>query len=445
MLLASVTSRCSISQSLKRISRPWAVASVAILTLTALGQQEAWFGLAERLLALCVISWVIAAAYVCSGHRPARRCRLVRQAGESRGQQQTGGTVRSSHMTAMSPVPRDLWSQALKSSPEALAFHTPEWLSCICAGGAYEDASLAYETVDDRMLILPLVRRRWLPTPLTTEASPPYGWGSVGPISTDPIRREDLEAILLDLARRGVLRVTVRPNPLAERGAAPPTPRTVLVPLRAFVLDLEGGYEHVWTRRFKPDVRTRVRKAARRDMVVESDSEGRLVPVFHDLYLKSVDRWAHQGEIPSWLLRPYLRHHESRRKFEVVGRTMQEACRIWVARVDGKPAAAIIVLTLGANAYYWRGAMDKDLAGPTRANYLLQARAIAQACHDGCRWYQMGETGFGEGLARFKAGFGAAPHDYVEYRIERLPLTDVRNRLRDAARRATLSRARMLG
>src|SRR5438309_11267143 len=158
-----------------------------------------------------------------------------------------GNIVRSPRMTMVSPAPRDVWSYILKSSPEALAFHTPEWLDCICAGGAYEDASLAYETLDDRTLILPLVRRKWLPTPLTTEASPPYGWGSAGPISTELVRQEDLEAILLDLAQRGALRVTVRPNPLTEQGAVPPTPRTVLVPLRAFVLDLEGGYEHVWT------------------------------------------------------------------------------------------------------------------------------------------------------------------------------------------------------
>ncbi|HMC08994.1 MAG TPA: GNAT family N-acetyltransferase, partial [Actinomycetota bacterium] len=275
-------------------------------------------------------------------------------------------------------------------------------------------------------------------TPLTTEASPPYGWGSAGPISTELVRKEDLEAILLDLAQRGALRVTVRPNPLTEHPEAPPTPGTVLVPLRAFVLDLEGDYEHVWTRRFKPYVRTRVRRAEREGVLIESDSEGLLVPVFYDLYLKSVDRWARRGEIPFWLLRSYLRHHESRRKFEVVGRTMREACRTWVARVDGKPAATIVVLTFGANAYYWRGAMDKDLASPTRANYLLHALAIAQACRDGCRYYQMGETGFGAGLAQFKAGFGAEPREYVEYRIERLPLTIVRNRLRDAASLATV-------
>jgi len=86
-----------------------------------------------------------------------------------------GGTLRSARLNVVSPAPRELWSQVIKSSPEALAFHTPEWLDCICATGVYEDASLAYETVDDRRFILPLVRRKWLPTPLTTEASPPYG------------------------------------------------------------------------------------------------------------------------------------------------------------------------------------------------------------------------------------------------------------------------------
>ena len=181
--------------------------------------------------------------------------------------------------------------------------------------------------------------------------------------------------------------------------------------------------------------------------VAESDSEGQLVSVFYDLYLKSIDRWARQGEIPFWLLRAYLRHHESRRKFEIVAKTMRDACRIWVAWVDGKPAASIIVLTFGANAYYWRGAMDKELASPTRANYLLHARAIAQACRDGCRYYQMGETGFDPGLAQFKASFGAHPRtrDYAEYRIERLPITTVRNRLRDVASLAGTSGSRIRG
>jgi len=60
LLVACARSRCRVKDSLRRISRPWAAASIAVLTLAARAQQEAWFGLTERLLALCVVSWLIA-------------------------------------------------------------------------------------------------------------------------------------------------------------------------------------------------------------------------------------------------------------------------------------------------------------------------------------------------------------------------------------------------
>ncbi len=60
LLVACARSRCRAKDALRRISRPWAAASIAVLTLAARAQQEVWFGLAERLLALCVVSWLIA-------------------------------------------------------------------------------------------------------------------------------------------------------------------------------------------------------------------------------------------------------------------------------------------------------------------------------------------------------------------------------------------------
>ncbi len=60
LLVACARSGCRVKGSLQRISRPWAAASIAVLTLAARAQHEAWFGLAERLLALCVVSWLIA-------------------------------------------------------------------------------------------------------------------------------------------------------------------------------------------------------------------------------------------------------------------------------------------------------------------------------------------------------------------------------------------------
>jgi lipid II:glycine glycyltransferase (peptidoglycan interpeptide bridge formation enzyme) len=78
--------------------------------------------------------------------------------------------------------------------------------------------------------------------------------------------------------------------------------------------------------------------------------------------------------------------------------------------------------------------MDPQLAGPTRANYLLHRLAIEDACAAGCRRYHMGETGSAAGLAQFKTRFGAGAHPYAEYSFERLPVTSIDQGLRRAAK-----------
>jgi hypothetical protein len=79
--------------------------------------------------------------------------------------------------------------------------------------------------------------------------------------------------------------------------------------------------------------------------------------------------------------------------------------------------------------------MDVELAGPTRANYLLHRLAIEDACRAGCRTYHMGETGGSSSLAQFKEALGARPHEYAEYVAEALPLTSIDRGLRTAAKR----------
>jgi hypothetical protein len=114
---------------------------------------------------------------------------------------------------------------------------------------------------------------------------------------------------------------------------------------------------------------------------------------------------------------------------------LRDACRISVAWTpEGEPAAAILVLQ-GRNAHYTRGMMNKDLAGPTRANYLLHKIAIEDACTAGCRHYHMGESGPSSSLAQFKTRFGASPHPYAEYHLERLPITALDQRARGVVKR----------
>lgn len=330
--------------------------------------------------------------------------------------------VSSRRSRVISPVPRDIWREVLDADPLALVDQSPEWMDVICSIGDYEDASRLYE-LDGIRMVLPMVRRSGLPLMFNDESSFPPGWGIGGLLSTRPPEVEELELVMMDLAQQPGMRKTIRPDPLKGRLWANAVPKgTITQPRLAHVLDLEGGFEKVWSQRFNSLTRRNIRKAENSNLVVECDSSGKLVPVFYNLFMQSIDRWAAKQHEPAALARWRARQRDPIKKIEAISQVLGPRHHIWVAWSEGEPAAAILVLQ-GKNAHYTRGAMNKKLAGPTRANDLLHKMAIEQACLAGCRYYHMGETGESESLARYKARFGAEPVRYAQYVIERLPLT----------------------
>src|SRR5205807_550520 len=80
---------------------------------------------------------------------------------------------------------------------------------------------------------------------------------------------------------------------------------------------------------------------------------GRLVPDFYELMTGAVARWASRQHEPLWLARRRLRHRDPLEKFEAVARVLGDRCHLWLARVDGRPVAANVVLQ-GTNAYGFR-------------------------------------------------------------------------------------------
>jgi hypothetical protein len=333
-----------------------------------------------------------------------------------------------------SPAPRDLWHSLMLADPEALPYQSPAWLDSLCALGKYQDASRAYRFAGGHHYVLPMVRNRHLPARLSVAESMPYAWGRGGVLSSLVPKVEHLRAIFEDLGRLPYLRISVRPNPRhAHLWAAAAPAHVTSVPGLAHILDLDGGFDAVWSTRFKKTTRTRVRKAERGGIVVERDTTGKLVPVFHQLLRTSFDRWADKQHEPRMLAHLRGRKRDPMAKFSSIARHFGEACRIWVAWVDGKPAAAAFVLQYG-NVNDARGAIDRHALGSSGANDLIQKLAIEEACHSGCRYYHFGETGASASLAHYKQRFGATPHAHAEYFLEKLPITAVDARVRHAAK-----------
>ena len=338
---------------------------------------------------------------------------------------------------ATSPAPRSIWDDVLASDPFALVTQSPDWLAAQCALGGYDDASVLYEREDGRRLVLPMARRRRAGAGRTAlRSSFGDGWGMGGLLGAGGVTPDDVAAVCTQLVTGRGLRTLIRPNPLlADPWRASGAAAAERIPRVGHVLDLDRGYEHIWKNRFTGGARTNIRKAEKTGVIVEHGASPRHIETFYELFERSLLRWASRQHEPAWLTRARAHHRDPIRKFHVLAETLGDAFTIWLASVDGRPAAAAIVL-IGANAHYTRGAMDADIAGPARANYLLHAEAIRHACEAGCRHYHFGESGTSSSLAQFKTRFGAEAYDYDEVRFERLPLTAADRRLRHAVKRA---------
>ncbi|WP_417310431.1 GNAT family N-acetyltransferase [Devosia sp.] len=315
----------------------------------------------------------------------------------------------------------DVWSDLMIRDPEAVPYQSPEWAAAACATGGFQNVSRYYETRSGARFVMPMIRRRGVPAMLATAGSMPDGWGMGGLVGSEPPTSDVARAVIADLQEAGFQSIHLRPNPRQAHIWAKAMPeRAVVMPRRAHMIDLTGGYDPIWNGVVSRKLRRNVRRAGRL-VEVEFGTGDRLMPLYCRLVESARRRWARLQNEPLALTKLRAWMVEPTEKYTTIARVMGENCRVGVAYVGGRPAAATVVLR-GGNVNCSRVAMDIDLVGSTGANDLLQKLIIDDAVRAGCRFYHLGESGRSSSLARFKEKFGAVAYDYAEYRLETIPL-----------------------
>jgi hypothetical protein len=327
-------------------------------------------------------------------------------------------------------VPSEAWDAIVTASDEALAFHRRAWVDAATSLTGGVNMSRLYEWPGRRVLV-PLIRAGGVLGAAGVAASLPYGWGFGGILAEGRVTPSDVRMAIDDLSKAGLMRLSLRPNPLAAPAWASGVPaRTPSVARTAHVLSLEGGFEKVWSERFTGTARTNVRRAEKSELRVERSRDAAAIAAFYELYELSWRRWEKGGRYAAAIRLLTDRRQERIEKFTAAAHALGDDFAVWLARLGDVPVAAILVLSQPGAASYWRGAMDEAQAGPTRANYLLHKLAIEAACAAGARAYHMGDTGASASLAQFKTRFGAVAVDYREYHLERVPITAAMKRVR---------------
>lgn len=317
-----------------------------------------------------------------------------------------------------------MWRLLHACDPAALATQSPEWGNAVaCAGGFRRDPQYLEFDGGGRAM-LPLFSKGI--GPLRYAWSPPPAWGFGGPLTDRRLSPAQLGDLLAHVEALPYLGVKIRPNPLDAdlwSAAVGGRPGWEAIPRHAHVIDLGGGFDTV-AGRFKSSAGTNIRRARRMGVEVVVGNSDELIDDFYGLLERTFARWARKQHEPVLLARMRGERRDPRRKFTTMATQLGNRFRLYVARWQGRPIAAILVL-MDRQAHYTRAAMDEEPAGETRASYLLQATAIEEACRLGCTHYHMGETGSSSSLAQFKSRFGALGVAYAEYRYERVPLARV--------------------
>ena len=200
------------------------------------------------------------------------------------------------------------------------------------------------------------------------------------------------------------------------------------------MVDLSQGFEHLRAHQWNKVTRKYLRRATEAGVVTEHDSTGRLVGEFYDLLQAALPAWAAQQHEPELLAMVRAAHRDPIEKFDLICSSMGRQCVIGVARIGRRPVAAVLYL-LGKNCDIIWAPKDRS-AGETNATTMLYADAMEAACANGCDLFHMGESGFSDGLNRFKRRLGAESYDYWSYRIEPFPMTKVETAVKQVVKRA---------
>ena len=343
-----------------------------------------------------------------------------------------------------SPAPRDAWESIAESGQDLMATQSLAWRDSVFSDGKYKDVSLLYEFSSGQRVLLPLARPRVRTLVEPVAASWPRRWLEGGPISLGGrVTPDQASAILRHVARRDIFGAEIHLSHISDpvwldearklgfRARVEPT----------YILDLAGGFDDVWANRFHKSLRSGVRKAERSGLDVEVDQSGGSLDVLYDLYTQSIERWSGTMHVPMWFARYHATRATPRSTLDRVAEHFGKNCTTWVARLKGEPVAALMVLQAGSCAMFWKGPMNKSLAGPTRASEYLRKLAIEQACRDEFRFLYMGRA---EGsLAVFKERLGATLHHTHLLQAERLPVQKTMDFSKNSVRKAIAFRKKL--
>ena len=299
------------------------------------------------------------------------------------------------------------WSAFVQSHPKGLLYHHPAWVRAIARVYRYPFVGLATEDASGKLTgVLPMFEKRGLVTGRRLSSLPHTP--VAGLLAAN-------DAAALALGRAAMARARERSLALElklfsdELGRL--LPAAGMVPAdAAYVVELPDRVEDLrfGDSRNHGRIKWAVRKAAKEGVKAREAEGDRDLRRWYSLYLETM----HRHGVPP---RPYA-------FFEAMWDTLVPGghMRLLLAERTALGRSTVIagsILLMAAHTVSYAFNATRREHVHERANDLIQWHAIHDACSGGFRRYDMGEVTVGqEGLAHFKAKWGATEHRLFRYR-----------------------------
>ena len=292
------------------------------------------------------------------------------------------------------------WCAFVRSHPQALIFHQPEWGRAVSSTYGWQAFVLAQLGPEGRIDAgIPVIslrdlrrRERWVSLPFSDLCPPLLSDSTSAPEFAQSLEQARLDAGVVAFEVRGAL-----------AGFQHRQHRQAVLHTTA----LSPDADELFARFHRSQVRRNIRRAEREQMHVrELTGRADFVDVFYRLHSQTRRRLGipvqpHRFFVALW-------------EHLFAGETAERPARLLLLDIPGRRAIAGALLLAGPRTLTYKyGASDSAFWG-LRPNHLLFAYALRRACEAGFERFDWGRTDLEDrGLRDFKSGWAACETDLI--------------------------------
>lgn len=177
--------------------------------------------------------------------------------------------------------------------------------------------------------------------------------------------------------------------------------------LLTHLIDLEGGFDKIWSDSFDKSKRKQTKRAERRGVsVIESTSLGEAAR-FYDIYASRVR--AHGGKI-----------HYPQKLFIDLVKNSGRNVKLFLSYHENQLLGGQLCFYYKDMVIAWYGSTTME-SRDLQASTSLYAHCIRHACEHGYKWFNLGGSIGKDSLMDYKMSFGGVPHQY-NFSLRRSPM-----------------------